>query len=39
VQVPRLPYGISIQSVKVTSQGVLIHVTGSDVKFNQNGAA
>jgi hypothetical protein len=39
VQVPRLPYGISIQSVRVTSQGVLIHVTGSDVKFNQNGAA
>jgi hypothetical protein len=39
VQVPSLPYGISIQSVKVTSQGVLIHVTGSDVKFTQNGAA
>jgi DUF2993 family protein len=39
VQVPRLPYGISIQSVKVTSQGVLIHVTGSDIKFTQNGAA
>ncbi len=39
VQVPRLPYGISIQGVQVTSQGVLIHVTGSDIKFNQNGAA
>lgn len=39
VQVPSLPYGISIQSVRVTSQGVLIHVTGSDVKFTQNGAA
>ena len=39
VQVPKLPYGISIQSVKVTSQGVLIHVTGSDIKFTQNGAA
>jgi hypothetical protein len=39
VQVPKLPYGISIQSVKVTNQGVLIHVTGSEVKFSQNGAA
>jgi hypothetical protein len=39
VQVPSLPYGISIQSVKVTSQGVLIHVTGSEIKFTQNGAA
>jgi hypothetical protein len=39
VQVPSLPYGISIQGVKVTSQGVLIHVTGSNVKFTQNGAA
>jgi hypothetical protein len=39
VQVPNLPYGISIQGVQVTGQGVLIHVTGSDIKFNQNGAA
>jgi hypothetical protein len=38
VQVPSLPYGISIQSVKVTSQGVLIDVTGSNIKFTQNGA-
>lgn len=39
VQVPSLPYGISIQSVKVTTQGVLINVTGSNIKFTQNGAA
>ncbi len=39
VQVPSLPYGISIQSVKVTPQGVLINVTGSNIKFTQNGAA
>jgi hypothetical protein len=39
VQVPSLPYGISIQGVKVTSQGVLIHVTGSNIRFTQNGAA
>ena len=39
VKVPSLPYGISIQGVQVTSQGVLIHVTGSNVKFSQNGAA
>lgn len=39
VRVPSLPYGISIQSVKVTSQGVLIFVTDSEVKFTQNGPA
>ncbi|HEY6278833.1 MAG TPA: DUF2993 domain-containing protein [Streptosporangiaceae bacterium] len=39
ISVPKLPYGISIQSVKVTNQGVLINVTGSDIKFTQNGAA
>jgi hypothetical protein len=39
VQVPKLPLGISIQSVKVTSQGVLIDVTGSNIKFTQNGVS
>jgi LmeA-like phospholipid-binding len=39
ISVPSLPYGMSIQSVKVTSQGVLINVTGSNIKFTQSGAA
>jgi hypothetical protein len=29
--------GLSIQSVKVTNQGVVIHVTGSNIKFTQSG--
>jgi LmeA-like phospholipid-binding len=37
IHVPALPMGLTIQSVKVTSQGVLLHVTGSDIKFTQSG--
>lgn len=37
VHIPALPMNLSIQSVDVSSQGVLIHVTGSNVKFTQNG--
>lgn len=35
VHIPSLPMGLSIQSVDVSNQGVLIHVTGSDIKFHQ----
>ncbi|MEP7024139.1 MAG: DUF2993 domain-containing protein [Actinomycetota bacterium] len=33
VPIPRLPLGLKIQSVSVTSKGISIHVTGHDVKF------
>jgi hypothetical protein len=35
IHIPDLPMNLTIQSVKVTSQGVLIHVTGSNIKFSQ----
>jgi len=35
IHIPTLPMNLSIQSVQVTSQGVLIHVTGSNIKFSQ----
>ena len=37
IHIPALPMGLTIQSLKVTSQGVLFHVTGSDIKFTQSG--
>jgi hypothetical protein len=37
VHIPALPMNLSIQSVTVSSKGVLIHVTGNNVKFTQNG--
>lgn len=33
VHIPALPMGLSIQRVDVSGQGVLIHVTGSSIKF------
>ncbi len=33
VHIPALPMGLSIQRVDVSNRGVLIHVTGSDIKF------
>jgi hypothetical protein len=39
VHIPKLPMNLSIQSVDVTGQGVLIHVTGTNIKFTQNGLA
>lgn len=33
--VPPLPYGITIQSVSVTSQGVTGHLTGHDIAFRR----
>jgi DUF2993 family protein len=35
VRIPSLPMGLSIQGVDVSNQGVLIHVTGSNIKFTQ----
>jgi hypothetical protein len=35
VRVPDLPMNLAIQSVQVTSKGVVIHVTGSNIKFSQ----
>jgi DUF2993 family protein len=35
VTVPNLPLNMDVQSVSVSGQGVLIHVTGSDIKFKQ----
>jgi hypothetical protein len=37
IQIPKLPLHLTIQSVKVTSQGVVVHATGSDIKFTQSG--
>jgi hypothetical protein len=37
IHIPTLPMHLAIQSVKVTSQGVVVHATGSDVKFTQSG--
>jgi len=34
-RVPDLPMNLSIQSVRVSRQGVVIHATGSNVKFSQ----
>ncbi len=39
VHIPKLPMNLSIQSVDVTGQGVLIHATGDNIKFTQNGLA
>lgn len=35
VHIPALPMGLSIQGVTVSSQGVVIHVSGSNIKFHQ----
>jgi hypothetical protein len=37
IRIPALPMHLTIQSVKVTSQGVLVHATGSNIKFTQSG--
>ncbi len=36
IRIPSLPMNLKIQSVHVTSQGVVIHVTGSNIKFTQS---
>ena len=36
IRIPSLPMNLKIQSVHVTSQGVVIHVTGSNIKFSQS---
>ena len=35
VTVPNLPLGMTIQNVTISSQGVIIHVTGTNVPFSQ----
>ncbi len=35
VQIPALPLGLTVQSVTVSPQGVVIGVTGSNVSFGQ----
>ena len=37
IHIPTLPFHLTIQSVKVTSQGVVVHATGSNIKFTQSG--
>ena len=37
IHLPALPMHLTIQSVRVTSQGVVIHASGSDIKFTQSG--
>lgn len=37
IHIPDLPLHLTIQSVKVTSQGVVIHASGSNIKFTQSG--
>jgi LmeA-like phospholipid-binding len=37
IHIPTLPLHLTIQSVRVTSQGVVVHATGSDIKFTQSG--
>ncbi len=35
VTVPALPLNMTVQSVKVSAQGILVHVTGDNVSFSQ----
>jgi hypothetical protein len=37
IHIPTLPLHLTIQSVQVTRQGVVIHASGSDIKFTQSG--
>jgi LmeA-like phospholipid-binding len=37
IHIPNLPLHLTIQSVKVTSQGLVVHASGSDIKFTQSG--
>jgi len=37
IHIPTLPMHLTIQSVKVTSQGIVVHATGSDIKFTKSG--
>jgi hypothetical protein len=37
IHLPNLPMNLTIRSVQVTSQGVLIHIAGSNIKFTQSG--
>jgi DUF2993 family protein len=37
IHIPALPMHLTIESVRVTSQGVVVHATGSDIKFTQSG--
>ena len=36
IPIPSLPLHLTIQSVKVTSQGVVVHASGSNIKFSQS---
>jgi LmeA-like phospholipid-binding len=35
VHLPTLPLGLTVQSLRVTQQGVVIHITGSNISFGQ----
>ena len=35
LQIPALPLGLTVHSVRVSPRGVVIGVTGQDVKFGQ----
>jgi len=35
LQIPALPLGLTVQSVRVSPRGVVIGVAGSNVKFGQ----
>ena len=37
IHIPTLPMHLTIQSVKVTSQGIVVHATGSNSKFTKSG--
>ena len=37
IHIPTLPMHLQIQSVRVTSEGVVVHATGSNIKFSQSG--
>ena len=37
INIPKLPLHLTIQSVKVTSQGVVVRASGSNIKFTQSG--
>ena len=37
IHIPTLPMHLTIQSVKVTSQGIVVHATGSNIKFTKSG--
>jgi hypothetical protein len=33
ITIPQLPMGMTLQSVSVSAQGILVHITGANIAF------